>query len=147
MKAKLPLIGRILLGLIFFVFGLNGFLNFIPQPPPPPAAGAFFGAIIATGYLWPLIKGTEVVAGLMLLSGRGVPLALTLLAPIIVNILFFHTVLAPAGAPMAIVITALNVALAYAYRDSFRGVLNFNAKPTAQSANEATGTAATHAAE
>ena len=90
-----PTAARIFLGLIFFVFGLNGFLQFMPQPPQPEAAGAFIGALAATGYMFPLIKGTEVVAGLLLLSGRFVPLALTLLAPIIVNIALFHTVLAP----------------------------------------------------
>ena len=69
----LPTVVRYILGAAFFVFGLNGFLHFIPQPPPPPAAGAFIGALIATGYMLPLIKGTEVLAGLFLLGNRFVP--------------------------------------------------------------------------
>ncbi len=67
---KLPTVARILLGLPFFVFGLNGFLHFIPQPPMPGPAGAFAGALFASGYLFPLLKGTEVVASLLLLSNR-----------------------------------------------------------------------------
>ena len=93
----LILVARILLGLMFTVFGLNFFFHFIPQPPPPPAAGAFAGAMFATGYLFNLLKVLEVLSGLALLSGFFVPLALAVLAPIIVNILFFHAFLAPAG--------------------------------------------------
>ena len=114
---------RILLGLGFAVFGLNGFLQFMPQPPVPEAAGAFLGGLAATGYMFPLIKGTEVVAGLMLLSNRFVPFALTLLAPILVNIVLFHVVLAPAGTVMALVFVALEVFVAWTHRDAFRGVL------------------------
>jgi uncharacterized membrane protein YphA (DoxX/SURF4 family) len=76
----LPTAARLLLGGIFFVFGLNGFLGFLPQPPLSDAGGAFLGALAATGYMFPLIKGTEVVAGLLLLGNRFVPLAITLLA-------------------------------------------------------------------
>src|SRR5262245_14008901 len=96
-QSKLPLAARVVLGLIFTVFGLNGFLHFLPQPPSTPAAMAFGGALAATGYMFPLIKGTEVLAGVLLLSGRYVPLALTLLAPVVVNIVAFHLFLAPAG--------------------------------------------------
>lgn len=128
---KLPLVARILLGLIFTVFGLNGFLQFLPMPEMNPEAGAFLGALAETGYMLPLIKGTEVIAGLLLLSGRLVALALVLLAPIIVNIFLFHTLLAPA-LPMPITLVALEGFLAYSYRDAFRGVLNVNATPTAR---------------
>src|SRR5512141_141278 len=84
---KLPVtIARFALGAAFFTFGLNGFLHFIPMPAPPPAAGSFFGAMIATGYLFPLVKGTEVLSSLLLLGNRYVPLALALLAPLLVNI-------------------------------------------------------------
>ena len=129
MKRHIPTVARILLGLVFFVFGLNGFLNFLPAPPLEGPAGAFMGALAATGYMFPLIKGTEVVAGAMLLAGRFVPLALTLLAPILVNIVAFHAVLAPSGMGMQVVIVALELYLAWAYRDSFRGVLAANARP------------------
>lgn len=128
-RSKLPIAARILLGLVFFVFGLNGFLQFIPQPPLPESAGAFMGAMAATGYMFPLIKGTEVVAGLLLLGGRFVPLALVLLAPIIVNIAFFHVVLAPVNMVMVVVLLALEGYLAWAYRDAFAGVLQANARP------------------
>ena len=130
-RSKFPTAARILLGLIFFVFGLNGFLQFIPQPPLPEPAGAFMGALAAAGYMFPLIKGTEIVAGLLLLSGRFVPLALVLLAPVIVNIALFHVVLAPANMIMVVALLVLETYLAWSYRDAFRGVLAANAQPTA----------------
>src|SRR5713226_1475649 len=84
------IIARTLLGLIFFVFGLSGFLHFIPNPPPPPPAGQFFGALAATGYMIPLIFTAQVLGGALLLLGLAVPFALIILAPVIVNILLFH---------------------------------------------------------
>ena len=125
-----PPAARIFLGLIFFVFGLNGFLHFLPNPPLPDAAGAFMGAMAKTGYMFPLIKGTEVLGGLLLLSGRLVPLGLLLLAPVIVNIVAFHFVLAPPN-PVTFLVLALPLYLAWVYRNNFRGVLEVNAKPTA----------------
>jgi uncharacterized membrane protein YphA (DoxX/SURF4 family) len=126
---RLPAVGRILLGLVFTVFGLNGFFNFIPQTPMPPAAGAFAGALFAAGYFFPLLKTFELASGLLLLSGRFVPLALTLLAPIVVNIFFFHTFLAPSGIGLALVLVLLEAGLAWAYRDAFRGLLDAKARP------------------
>lgn len=116
---------RVLFGLMFAVFGLNGFLNFIPPPPEPGPEGAmaFAGAMMATGYMMPLVKGTELVAGLLLLSNRFVPLALVLLAPVIVNIVLFHVFLAPATSAMAFVVLALELFLAWAYRAAFRPML------------------------
>ena len=125
----LPTVARILLGLVFFVFGLNGFFHFIPQPPPPPAAGAFAGALFASGYFFPLLKTVEVLCGVLLLSGRLVPLALTALAPIVVNIVFFHAFLHPAGLGLGVVVLALEVFLAVSYRDAFAPLLNPNAQP------------------
>ena len=110
---------RLTLGVIFFVFGLNGFFGFLPQPALPSEAAAFLGALGATGYMLPLIKGTEVVAGLMLLANRWVPLALLLLAPIVVNIVAFHVVLAPAN-PVTAVVLGLTVFLAWSYRRHYR---------------------------
>ncbi len=130
-RSKLPIAARILLGLIFFVFGLNGFLSFMPPPPMPEPAGAFLGALAATGYMFPLIKGTEVVAGLLLLGGRFVPLALVLLAPVIVNIALFHVALAPGSMVMVVALLGLELYLAWAYRDAFRGVLDPSARPVA----------------
>jgi len=126
----LPTAGRVLLGLVFFVFGLNGFLNFIPQPASVPEGAMAFGmAMIKTGYLFPLLKATEVVSGVLLLSNRFVPLALTFLAPIIVNIVAFHAFLEPSGLPIAIVVLALEVYLAWTYREAFRPMLVARAKP------------------
>lgn len=116
---KAQLAARILLGLIFVVFGANGFLNFIPMPPPPAQGGAFLGALFATGYMFPMIKGLEIVAGLMLLSGFLVPLALLLLAPIVVNIFLYHTILDPSGAALAIAVTVLEAFVAWTVREKF----------------------------
>lgn len=113
---------RVLLGLCFFVFGLNFFFNFIPKPaePPPAAAADFAGALFKSGYLFPLVKTIEVVCGAALLANRFVPLALTLLAPIIVNIVAFHLLLEKSGAPMVLAILALELYLAWAHRAAWR---------------------------
>jgi uncharacterized membrane protein YphA (DoxX/SURF4 family) len=131
MKTKAIHAARIVLGLVFFVFGLNGFLHFLPQPPMSGPPAEFFGALFATGYMLPLIKGTEVVAGVLLLAGRYVPLALTLLAPVIVNILGFHLFLAPSGIGLPLVVLALEVVLAWSYRSAFRPLLRARVAPDA----------------
>ena len=129
---RLPMIARLLLGLMFFVFGLNGFLNFIspPKTPPPEAAMAFAGAMMKTGYLFQLVKGTETIVGLLLLLNRFVPLALVVIMPVIVNIVALHAFLAPSGIAAAIVILALELYLAWAYRDAYRSVLAARAQPS-----------------
>ena len=132
---KFAIIGaRVLLGLLFLVFGLHGFFqfSFIPAPEMNEAAGSLMGAFIATGYFMMVVKLVEVVAGLMILTGRFLPLGLTLLAPVSVSILFFHTFLDRGGLGMAIFIVAMQLFLAWSYRDSFSGVLQANAKPTGQ---------------
>lgn len=134
----LPTAARLLLGVIFFVFGLNGFLGFLPQPPISGAGGAFLGALAATGYMFPLIKATEVIAGLLLLGNRFVPLALTLLAPVVVNIFAFHLLLSP-GLGLPLVVLALQLYLAWSYRDAYRSVLAARARPVEQSAVRASG--------
>lgn len=128
----LPTIARILMGLMFFVFGLNGFLNFIPPPKEgmPEGAMAFAGAMMKTGYLMQLIKGTEVIVGLLLLLNRFVPLALALIAPVVVNIVAFHAFLAPSGLCMAIVILFLELYLAWAYRAAYRPMLAARVTPS-----------------
>jgi hypothetical protein len=132
-KEWLPVAARTLLGLLFAVFGANGFLHFLPNPPTTASGGAFLGALAATGYMFPLIKGTELVAGLLLLGGRFVPLALTLLAPVIVNIVAFHAVLAPAGVGMALFTVVLEAYVAWTYRAAFAPMLRAGAtaKPAA----------------
>jgi len=127
----LPTIARILMGLMFFVFGLNGFLHFIPEPkkPMPEGALAFAGALMQTGYMFPMVMGTQFLVGVLLLLNRFVPLALALLAPVIVNIVAFHIFLAPSGLGLALVVLALELYLAWAYRNSYRSMLNPRAKP------------------
>jgi len=120
---KFPSIARITLGLAFFVFGLNGFLHFLPQPPMSGPPANFAGALFATGYMFPLIKGTEVVASLLLLSNRFVPLALAVLAPVLVNIIAFHAFLAPAGLALPIVLLGLELYLARSYKGAFAPML------------------------
>ena len=119
------LIARILLGVIFVVFGLNGFLQFLPMPPMPQPAGAFFGALNATGYMVPLIFGWQIVGGALLLVGV-VPLALLILAPVVVNIVAFHLYLAPDGLGLALVVVALETFLAWAHRDALRPLFTSN---------------------
>jgi putative oxidoreductase len=118
-KNKVQLGARITLGLIFSVFGLNGFLNFLPQPAHPGPAGAFLGALAMTGYMFPLIKATELVAGLLLLAGRAVPFALTLLAPVVVNIVAFHLFFEPATLALPLFTLAAGLYLAWTERAVF----------------------------
>ena len=118
---------RSLLGLIFLVFGLNGFLQFLPMPPLPEQAGQFLGGLASSGYFFPLLKSIEVIVGVMLLANIFTPLALTILAPITVNIVLFHALLAPAGVGLPIVILALHLLLAVTYRDYYKQVLTFRA--------------------
>ena len=128
-SSKLPSIARIVLGLMFFVFGLNGFLHFLPQPPMSGPPAEFAGALFATGYMFPLIKGTEVAASLLLLSNRYVPLALAVLAPVVINIVAFHAFLAPAGMAIPLVVLALELYLARSYRDAFAPMLHARNQP------------------
>ncbi|HKY36884.1 MAG TPA: DoxX family protein [Polyangiaceae bacterium] len=120
-KAKTA--ARLLLGGVFTLFGLNGFLGFLPMPAPEGLAAVFMGGLGASGYLFPLLKGTELLAGVLLLANRFVPLALTVLAPIVVNIVGFHLFLAPAGLVLPLIVTALGIYLAYTERDVFAPVL------------------------
>jgi uncharacterized membrane protein YphA (DoxX/SURF4 family) len=129
MKPKLIIAARVLLGLAFFVLGLNGFLRFIPQPPMSGPPAEFLGAMIATGYLFALVKGTEVVCGLLLLAGLFVPLALTLLAPVLVNIVAFHVFLEPAALPIPLLLLALELYLAWSYRAAFQPMLRPRVAP------------------
>jgi uncharacterized membrane protein YphA (DoxX/SURF4 family) len=129
MRTKATHGARIVLGLIFFVFGLNGFLHFFPQPPMSGPPEDFLRALIATGYLFPLLKTTEVVTGALLLSGRLVPLALVVLAPVIVNIFAFHLFLAPAGLPLPLLVVALELYLARSYWSAYAGLLRVRVSP------------------
>jgi putative oxidoreductase len=124
------IIARYLLGLMFTVFGLNGFLNFIPaQPLPNPLATQFLVAV-GTSHFAAFFFAVQVLGGLLLLSGYFVPLALTLLAAELYNILAFHLTLAPASIPGALVACVLWVLVFLQYRESFKGI--FTAKPETQ---------------
>ena len=115
-------VARVLLGLVFFVCGLDGFLHFLPQPTEPPSEGAMALAIalMKSGYMVPQIKGTEVAVGALLLGNRFVPLALILIAPVLVNIFAFHAFLAPSGLVLASVLVALEIHLAWVNRSAYR---------------------------
>jgi len=115
------LIARLLLGLIFLVFGLNGFLQFLNMPMPTGLAGQFMGALFQSHYLW-VVMGLQIIGGVLLLVGRFVPLALVLLGPVIVNILLYHFLLNPTGIGLALVVTVLWFIVFYAHRQYFSGI-------------------------
>ena len=119
----LPMLARVLLGLIFAVFGVVGLFELGPQPEMGEEAGAFMGAIMDTGYLWPVVKVTEIVCGVLLILGIFVPLALVGLAPVVLNILLFHIFLAPEGVAIGIAAVVLGLYVAHQHRDSFSAVL------------------------
>lgn len=116
------LVVRYLMGLIFFVFGLNGFLNFLPAPPMEGDLGTFMTGLMASGYFFPLLKGTEVITGALLLAGKYVPLAIAILGPITLNILLVHITMEPSGIPVGVFVFAGNIFLAWAYKDSFKSL-------------------------
>lgn len=126
----LTLLLRTLFGLAFTVIGLNGVLMacdmaFMPQPADLPApAAAFMQAMSDTRYMLPLIGGTQLAAGLMLLTGLWAPLGLTLLAPVVVNIVLYHHFVDPNALGVAYAVLALELFLAWAYGPAFRGVLD-----------------------
>jgi uncharacterized membrane protein YphA (DoxX/SURF4 family) len=115
------IIARLLLGIIFVVFGSNAFLHFIAMPPMQGQAGAFIGALINSGYIYPIAM-LQVGGGLLLLIGRFIPLGLTLLGPVIVNIMLYHIFLDQSGLPMAIIISILALFLLWAYRSKFPAI-------------------------
>lgn len=116
------MIARLLLGLVFLVFGLNGFLNFLSMGPMPTGlAGQFIGALFVSHYLW-VIAALQIAGGALLLVNRFVPLGLTLLGPVIVNILCYHVFLTPMGWPLALVVTILWFIVFYSRREYFSGI-------------------------
>ena len=108
---------------MFLVFGLNGFLNFIPAPPPTGIAGQFIGAMFVSHYLAAVFV-LEIVAGVMLLANRFVPAALTILAPLLVNIVLFHAFMAPARFAPAVIAIALWAILFARERSAFLPLLD-----------------------
>ena len=108
MQTKLPTGARLLLGLIYFVFGLNGLLNFLPSPPMPESAMGFLEGLVKSGYFLPVLAATQTLAGFLLLTGFAAPLALVILAPITLQIFLFHLFLTP-GLPNLIVPLLLGI--------------------------------------
>ena len=123
-------IARYLAGAIFLVFGLNGFLHFIPLPPPGGVAGQFMGALFVSHYLT-LVFGLQVIAAVLLLANRYVPLALAVLAPVIVNILCFHALMAPTGLPLALFVAVLWILTFVDVRSAFAGLFQSRLQPRA----------------
>ena len=121
-------VARYLAGLIFLIMGLNGFLHFIPFPPPPGIAGQFMGALYVSHYLW-VIFAFQVIAGVLLLINRYVPLAVALLAPVIVNIFTFHALMAASGLPLALFVAVLWAAVFLDVRPAFSGLFQSRFQP------------------
>jgi putative oxidoreductase len=115
------IVARILLGLMFLIFGLNGFLNFLHMPMPTGPAGQYMGVLFVSHYL-SVVFLLEVVGGALLLSGQFIPLALILLGPVVFNILLFHAFLFPAGFPPALFAAILWFILFYGVRQAFAGI-------------------------
>ena len=117
------IIARVLLGLMFVVFGSNIFFHFIPVPPQKPSLATDFSkALMESNYMY-VVGFLQVAGGLLILIGRYVPLGLTLLGPVIVNILLFHIFLEPTGLPIAIVVAVLALFLLWRYRTNFAGLV------------------------
>ena len=117
------IIARVFLGLIFVVFGSNAFLRFLPMPPlPQGVTGEYLHAFFASGYVY-VIGGFQLIGGLLVLIGRFIPLGLTILGAMIVNIWLFHILMAPEGFGPAIVVTVLELFLVWRYRDAFAGIV------------------------
>ena len=114
-------IARYFLGLIFLTFGLNGFLHFIPMPPPAGVAAQFFGALFVSRF-YVVIFVMQIVPAVLLLTNRYVPLALTILAAVIFNILSFHIFMAPAGLPLALFVALLWAVIFIDVRPAFSGL-------------------------
>ncbi|HEX6494980.1 MAG TPA: hypothetical protein VF018_05820 [Acidobacteriaceae bacterium] len=122
------LIARILLGLIFVFFGLNGLLHFLPSPPIPGVAGQFVGALFASHYVL-VVSALQVIGGLLMLSGRYIPLGLVILGPIIVNILLFHLTMAPSSIGPGLLVTLLWFVVFFSVRQAFAGIFAAKVEP------------------
>jgi hypothetical protein len=119
-------IARCLLGFLFLVFGLNGFLHFIPLPPPAGVAGQFLGALFVSHFLV-IVFLLQIIPAVLLLANRYVPLALTLLGPVLANIVLFHAFMQPSGLPLPLVLTACWGVVAYWHRAAFAGLFEAHA--------------------
>ncbi|MBL4675243.1 MAG: DoxX family membrane protein [Mucilaginibacter sp.] len=123
------LVSRLVLGFIYLVFGLDHFFRFIPYQPPlhPGAAGAFKAGLMAAGYFYPMQKVIQILGGLSLLTNRWAPLGAVLLFPISLNVLLFHTLLAPEGWAMGVVLIVPNLLLAVGWWKYYKSIFVFKA--------------------
>jgi hypothetical protein len=117
MNTKVTNIARYLLGIAMLVFGANKFYPFMPNPELPEAAGVFMGALINSGYIFPILGIVYILAGLCLVENKAVPFTLVLLVPVSVNIVTFHL-------KFASIVAALNILLIYANWDRFKTIFN-----------------------
>ena len=128
-RAILPMIARILMGLGFTAFGIIGLFNLIPPPKTlPPGVGEFMAGLKGTHYFFPLLFGTQLLVGLLLLLNLFVPLALVLIMPVLVNIILYHLFLEPAGIVPGVILTVINLYLAWVYRKAYRPLLTMRTK-------------------
>lgn len=116
------IVARYLLGVIFLVFALNGFLHFLPMPLPAGPAGEFMVVMFSTHYMT-FVYAVQLIAAILFLANRYVPLALTIIAPVILNILVFHILMQPAGLPPGVLCAVLWIILAMSVRSAFSGIL------------------------
>jgi putative oxidoreductase len=121
-------IARILLGLPFLIFGINYFFPFIGHPELQGAAVDYMTGLTKAGYFWPLLRSLEILIGIALITGYGVPLALAILAPINLHILLFHLALEPQNIPMAVILAVLQGFLIYRYWSYFKHLFVFKAE-------------------
>jgi len=121
---KLPMIARIILGIVLLIFGLNKFLNFMPMPPMEGDAATFMGGLGVSGYMFPLLGIIEILVGVLLILNKAVPFALVLLAPLVINMVLFHAAMAPAGIAPAALVFILNAYLMYTNWDKFKGLFS-----------------------
>lgn len=124
MKSKLFTITRLSLGLLFVIFGTNGFLNFIPMPTPTPEATEFLGALFKTGFIFPVIKSIEILVGLSLLANRFVSLALVTITPILTVIALHNFILDPNGIPLTLLIIGMFSILVYRNKESYQQLIS-----------------------
>ena len=118
------IISRVVLGLIYLIFGLDYFLHFIPyQPAHTGAAAALKNGLMAAGYLYPMMKWIQIIGGISLLINRYAPFSAVVLFPISLNVFLFHTILAPSGWFMGVLLLFPNLFLGYAYRLHYSGLL------------------------
>ncbi len=139
MTRYLPAVVRISFGALFAFSGLVGLFNLIPMPPPPEKLVPFMTGLMSTGYFFPLLKGTEAICGLLLLTNRFVPLSLVVLSPVIVQIAAFHFLFDHSGFVMSALLLGGQAYLGWAYRSYFRGVLSAKAAPVTRAAIESSG--------